>query len=159
MADGVLNANVEFSSASEQDQKAFIERFTVKRLFPAGYELYKFTQYPLANSDGAVTRWWSSVAPLDDDDPGFHTSSQRASGLGVSGQQFARARSAVTAQWNAMDGLLRARLLLPVYGFVGRCSHQKFDERPEYANVVYIGGAWQLWIPNLTVKEIAEAKP
>ena len=49
-----------------------------------------------------------------------------------------------------MSGLLIATLQAPAWGFVGGVRHQPVDSSPEFKNVVHIGGAIQLWIPNLT---------
>jgi hypothetical protein len=151
----ILNQDLEFTAAPPEACRAFLGQWAEKRLLPCGYELYKFTHHPLFRPDGTVTPWWSSVKPLTADDPGLAGSLQRGQALGVAPPEFARARTAVTRQWNRMSGLLRARLLVPVYGFAGRCASQPFDEDAAFANVVYIGGAWQLWIPSLTAREIA----
>jgi hypothetical protein len=122
------------------------------RLFPAGWRFYKFTRHPLAVP---VSPWWSSVDPLDAGDPGLAGVIERATRLGVPTERFARVRSAVTQQWNPMDNLIRIRLTAPVYGVVGRCAAQRVDETLP-ANVVFIGGAWQAFIPNLTFACLAQ---
>jgi hypothetical protein len=125
-----------------------------KRLLPTGHELDKFTDYSLFNPDGAVTPWWFSVEPLEARDPGLEETLDRAQRLGVLPSELMQARGAVTRQWNSMKGFLRVRLLVPVFGFAGRCASQRYDESPAFANVAFIGGAWQLYIPNLTQKEV-----
>ena len=69
-------------------------------------------------------------------------------------QEFARSRNAVTEQWNDMGSLMKAEFKKPVWGFAGRTSGQrKFndpDHPAEQFNVVFIGGDFQLCIPNLT---------
>lgn len=149
------NATIDLASAPPDVRAAFSRGGATRVFLDIGHKLYKFTEYPLYKSDGTVTPWWSSVEPLDDDDPGLAGSRRRAAGLGVSDADFARARSAVTKQWNSMSGLLVARMLVPAFALYGRCRHQPADQSPGMGNVVLIGGAWQLWVPNLTRKDVA----
>ncbi len=149
----LLNESLDFRSVGNDVQQAFLGRRAERRLLEVGHELYKFTQYPLANGD-RITPWWSSVLPLTAEDTGLQKLIERSDVLGVNPAEFARARNAVTQQWNSMTGLLIARLKMPVYGFVGRVSHQAFDLTKGYENVVYIGGAVQVWIPGLTLQHI-----
>jgi hypothetical protein len=145
-----LNESFDSHNVPNDVRATFIGGQFERRLLLANHEFYKFTQHPLVPPNGRVTPWWSSVTPLDPDDPGLAGTLERAARLGVSGADFSRARSAVTKQWNSMSGLLIARLIVPAYGFVGRCSHQRYDDDPAFANVLWIGGAWQVWIPNLS---------
>jgi hypothetical protein len=145
----ILNQDLNFSDAPAEVKSGFSGRPPRKILLAAGHELYKFTQYDLIHN-GKVTPWWSSVKPIDSNDTGLEGLLERSGRLGTTAADFARARNAVTKQWNSMSGLLLATLTSPVYAFVGRVAHQRFDDHPEYHNVVFIGGAIQLWIPNLT---------
>jgi hypothetical protein len=86
-------------------------------------------------------------------DAGLAALLERGVGLGVGAAEFARARSAVTRQWNSMSGLLIARLVQPVYGFIGRCAAQPIDDAVG-PKVVWIAGAWQAYVPNLTPRRI-----
>jgi hypothetical protein len=159
----MLNETLTFESLRPADQGAFIGT-PEKRALPAGFRLYKFTQYAAHRTafDGAVTPWWSSVDPLDASDPGLAGTLERAERVGSSPNEFARARAAVTLEWNAMTNLERVRLISPVWAFVGRCRTQRLsvstDERTGAMlapNVYLIGGAWQLFIPNLSWVDIA----
>lgn len=151
----MLNESLEFSALPPDVQSAFIGRCARKVLLPAGARLFKFTSHPLYGPRG-ITPWWSAVDGFDHQDGGLDDVLQRSAGLGVDVSQFARARSAVTKQWNSMSGLLVAELIAPVYGFVGRCAAQPMDEAYG-SKVVWIGGAWQACIPNLTSQEIVAA--
>ncbi len=54
-----------------------------------------------------------------------------------------------------MSGLMIIRLLVPAYGFVGRCAAQLVDEQSVYMrNVVFIGGAWQVYLPSLETQHV-----
>jgi len=149
----VLNEDLPFHSAAPEVKQAFSGGFPQKLLLHPGLQLYKFSQYDLFR-DGKATAWWSSVEPMNNFDTGLEKLLERAEGTGRSQTEFARARNAVTHQWNSMSGLLLTSLMSPVYAFVGRVAAQPYDERSAYSNVVFIGGAVQLWIPNLTTSDI-----
>lgn len=144
-----LNQELDFATLESKIRMTFAGNVAHKTLLKAGHELYKFTQQPLIGDHG-VTPWWSSVEPLSSDDTGLAVLLERSSNLGVTASQFSRACNAVTRQWNSMSGLLVTVIQIPVYAFVGRVAHQRFDEGADYRNVFLIGGATQLWIPNLT---------
>jgi hypothetical protein len=151
----VLNEGFVWESAPESDRKAFLGGRAEKRLLPSGTRLYKYTQYAMVHpTRGTVTPWWSSIKPLHPSDPGYEKNEQYAQNLNVSGKDYTRARWAVTKQWNSLEKVLHAELLLPVYGFAGRVSAQPLDQDDKARKVLLIGGAWQLWIPNLTAAHI-----
>jgi hypothetical protein len=154
MAGTVLNSGLMLGSAPSDVRAAFTGG-AEPRLLPQGWRVYKYTQHSLVSSSGRVTPWWSSIEPIDAGDPGLAGSLERAARLGVDPARYGRARAAVTEEWNSMDKLLTASLLVPVYGLVGRCAFQRVSDNGP-SNVVFIGGAWQLWIPNLTRAEIGE---
>lgn len=147
------NHEIYFDAAPPNVKSAFSGGVPMKVLLQPGHQLYKFTQYELFD-DGKASPWWSSVIPINSADTGLDVLLERAGRLQTTAAEFARARNAVTRQWNSMSGLLLAALTVPVYGFAGRVAHQPFDERAAYNNVVFIGGAIQLWIPNLTALHI-----
>ncbi len=127
--------------AEPESQANLYRRVVLKKPLAAGALLYKFTDRPLVQSTGRISPWWSSVEPIASGDTGLAGLLERAEGR-VSREEFARARSAVTQQWNSMSGLMIIRLLVPAYGFVGRCAAQLVDEQSVYMrNVVFIGGA------------------
>jgi hypothetical protein len=140
-------------------RSAFTRRFGVHRvLIKAGTELYKLTEFGLI-VNGRISPWWNIVEPtnvqLADGRcflvPGWESSRSAAKSLGVSDEQFGRARSAVTRQWNAMSAVLRVRLNVEAYGWFGRNSGMPLDaEAAEPNKVVLIGGAYQIYVPCLT---------
>jgi len=146
--------------APKGDQAAFSRRFGIHRvLVRAGAELFKLTGRPLVDK-GRISPWWNFVHPtnigLSDGTsflvPGWNASRARAEVLGVSDVQFGRARSAVTLQWNTMSGVLRVRLNADAYGWFGRCSGMPLDnEAEEPRKVMLIGGAYQIYIPCLSL--------
>lgn len=153
----MLNHDINFMTLDLDAKNAFLG-VPEKKLLSAGTQLYKFTEHSLFKSDGTVTPWWSTVEPIDPADTGLELLMERAAALGVKPNEFARARSAVTKQWNSMTGLIIAKLNVPAYGLVGRCSSQRFDDSPAFHNVRFIGGAWQVFIPKLTRNEITESR-
>jgi hypothetical protein len=150
----ILNDTIRFEMAPQKVRKAFRRQQATKKLLHSCRQLYKFTGYPLFRPDGSVTPFWFSVIPITPGDTGLAGLQERSVVLTSEESTTARARGAVTRQWNPMTGLLRARLVAPVYGFIGQCSGQPIDEAP--SNVFFIGGAWQLWIPNLTAQTITQ---
>lgn len=158
MPDVILNDKIVLSTQPQDVQKAFIRGFAEPKLFPAGYRLYKYTSYGLFSPSGGVTSWWFSVDPVVPGDTGLAGLRQSADNLGVASNQYARARAAVDQGWgNGMRGVLIARLLVPAWGLVGRCSAQNVDSKDaSLSNVVYIGGAYQLYIPGLSAASIAQ---
>jgi hypothetical protein len=69
-------------------------------------------------------------------------------------QEAARALGAITEQWNEMSSILKAQFLKPVWGFVGKTAWQrKFNDSrhpTQEDNIYFIGGTYQVVIPNLT---------
>jgi hypothetical protein len=116
---------------------------------PAGYEIYKRAA-SLELPPGRISEFWFSVKPIAPGDPGLDDLPGKARSTGASEIDFVRARAAVTTEWSPLTYLLRVRLLIPVYAFIGQCSGQLFDQNPVNSNVAFIGGGWQVVIPNLT---------
>jgi hypothetical protein len=151
----ILNEALTTDSLSPDVLRTFIGGKLTKQQLNASTLMYKFTDAPLVQSSGRVSPWWSSVEPIAPGDTGLAGLIERAKALSVLPADFARARSAVTKQWNSMSNLLVVRLQIPAYGFVGRCSSQQLDnESPALKNVVFIGGAWQIFLPNLATHHV-----
>ena len=147
----IPNEDLRFDDAPSAVRRAFRGRVE-KRLLLPGRQLYRFTQATISGGPGTLTPWWFSVEPMSADDPGLEGVLKRAEQLGVLPEEFVRSRASVTRQWNTLRHLVRVDLLTAMYGFFGQCSAQHADDGsvPEWNNVVFIGGAWQLWIPNLS---------
>jgi hypothetical protein len=161
-----LNAGIHLLALSKDELGSFSPSpVPVLTRFEAGSFVYKWTGYDLVNpKTGKVTPYWSTWEPLkvgSRDIPGFKEIRIRYRNVGGSvgrPQEFARARNAVTDQWNPMSSILKAELLKPVWGFVGVIRSQRvyLDKKneTELANVSWIGGDYQLCIPNLTPAHI-----
>ena len=83
---------------------------------------------------------------------GFRTSEERAARLGKSHREFARARAAVSEQFgNTMKNLLVIQINVQVWAFAGQASGQRefADDQVDLKHVYLIGGAHQVWVPNL----------
>lgn len=155
----------EHESLSEKDSGTFIRGTVDRVMLQSGHKLYKFTSFPLIDSrTGGVTSWWSSVSPVGPGDDGLVGFMRRSGALarqhGVGPRDVARARSAVSIPWNDMTDLLHVELTQPAYAWVGRCSGQLYnDEEPQLKNVFFIGGAWQVCLPNLKPQHVRQLPP
>jgi hypothetical protein len=148
MAIPPLNDKLLWRQVPAADRSSFRHGQAQKVLLPSGYALFKFSQWDLVKPDGTVTPWWFSVTPHWPQELGMDRLVRRAANVGATPAEYARAVAAVNR--NAMTQLLRARLCVAAHGFVGPCSGQPLDpDRPEWANVVLLGGVVQLYIPNL----------
>lgn len=157
-----LNQALRFDQLTPTQQKSFNTRPTpVLIRLEKGTHLYKWTEYPIIGKHGYATEYWSPWKPMVVGDmhvPGFAELRERCRNLGGSvgrPQQFMRVRSAVTAEWNAMSSLTKAELALPVWGFLGTCAAQPVTQAEEAERrVLFIGGNYQLVIPNMQAKHI-----
>lgn len=168
----VLNETLAFGKdAPAYVRAAFVGQTARRYLFPQGTRLYKFTAFGFfpVGRDGtgaagaAVSPWWCSVDPIPGtDDTGLDGLIAAAKAAGVPTVEYARERLAVMFGWNALADtqlglakVLRVVLTQPVYGFYGKCQRMPNDRAPlqkppagQPASLA--GGAYQIWIPNLT---------
>ena len=156
----ILNQDLKFIDLPANHQAAFSGRRARKMLLQAGQQFYKFTDATLVrpprkpDEQPSISPWWSAVEPISETDTGLQTLLDRAESVGVSPATFARARNAVTKQWNSMSGLIVMQLLVPAYGFIGGVAHQPIDNRDEFKNVMFIGGAIQVYIASLVPSQV-----
>lgn len=144
----LLNAAIDISTVPPHVRRAFRTGRARRVFLPAGRLLYRFVDHVDVPLGGAPSPWWFSIDPLDARDPGLLGSLVRARRAGVALSEYMRARGAVTNQWNGMTSPVIARLHAPAGALAGECAHQRIDEN-EPKHVVFIGGAWQLYIPGL----------
>ena len=156
-----LNENLDFDSVDPTVRRAFVRR-PEKVLLKPPLRLYKWTDRPLIGPYG-VSPWWSFVEstrlPGGTVIEGFRVAEERARRLGNTHRQFARSRAAISDQFgNTMTRLLVMQLASEAWGFVGQASGQPefAKEHADLQNVVLIGGAQQVWIPNLTGRDVRE---
>jgi hypothetical protein len=166
--DGELNRGLSFLGLTKDQQDSFSpSSVPVLVRFETGECVYKWTSYSLVNpNNNKITEYWCpwkslKIGPTEI--PGFKELRMRYRNVGGSvgrPQEFARARNAVTEQWNGMDSLMKAEFKKPVWGFAGKISGQRKFRDPEHpaeqCNVFFIGGDFQLCIPNLTVAWIRQ---
>jgi hypothetical protein len=166
LMEGELNAKLHLLALTKDELESFYPSpVPVLTRLETGSYVYKWTGYDLAHpKTGKITQYWLPWAGFkigSRDVPGFKELRKRyrniEGGVGRP-QEFARARNAVTEQWNPMSSILKAELLKPVWGFVGLTGPQRSYKDPkhptELANVTWIGGDYQLCIPNLTPAHI-----
>jgi len=156
----ILNEDLRFEDADLSTRRAFL-RAPEKVLLPARVRLYKWTNRSLSDDIGRISPWWSFVEstrlPSGTIVEGFRVSEERAARLQRSHREFARARAAISEQFgNTMTDLLIVRLILPAWGFAGPASGQRefADHRTDLQHVFLIGGAHQIWVPNLTLRHV-----
>jgi hypothetical protein len=156
----VLNEGLQFADLSQKDKRAFL-RNPEKRLFDSRTRFYKLTGFPLLGHNG-ITPWWSFFERTRLSDgtiaDGFQDSEEYARRLGKSHRDYQRVRSAVSHQFkNAMRDLLIIQLDTQAWGFAGVASGQRefadseIAKDPSLANIYFIGGRVQAYIPNLTL--------
>ncbi len=168
----ILNETLAFSQQPAGVQAAFTGKSARRILLPAQAELYKFTGYGVLphRAGSNYSPWWASVQPISgSSDAGLDGHIAAATRSGQSMLAYARETFAVMLGWNslgitqlAMAKIVRIKLRQPVYGFGGIC--QRMRETVPSKRVVgtlspnqsplnppiFMGGAYQLYIPNLT---------
>jgi hypothetical protein len=163
----ILNENLKFSDAARAYNglaDTFVNGIASRTLLPAGFGLFKFSGYGVmpTRSGAGFSPWWTGIDAIPGTDhPGLDGVLDLAKKSGLPTVEFARKYYAVKSEWNAlgigqlgMAKVLRGQLTQPVVGFVGRCQRMN-DERgkvteDQHKMHVLAGGAWQIFIPNLT---------
>ena len=121
--EGELNAKLHLLALAKDELESFYPSpVPVLTRFEAGWCLYKWTGYGLVNSKtGKITQYWLPWTGFkigSRDVPGFkelRTRYRNVDGSVGRPQEFARARNAVTEQWNPMHSILKASFSNP-YG-------------------------------------------
>ncbi|WP_137939602.1 hypothetical protein [Chitinivorax sp. B] len=166
-----LNYDMVWNKMSNDVKGAFIGTPQKVKL-PAGFRLYKFTEFYIANRQGKVTEWWSPVNPYDMD-PGLAARISLAKHLGANPSDLTRVMAAVKENWNALTFVLQAELQKPVYAFWGQCAMQRRrdansqtragippaqarTDMPMVKTINLPGYAWQFYCPALTPAHIRE---
>jgi hypothetical protein len=163
-----LNENLDVDRIDVTVRRAFLRR-PEKLLLKPPIRLYRWANGPLPRPDGnrplpgrlGISPWWSFVestrlpgGALAD---GFRVSEERARRIGRTHREFARARAAISGQFdNTMTDLIVVQLVREAWGLGGQASGQPefAKERADLQHVFLIGGAYQLWIPNLTTTDV-----
>ena len=155
----ILNEELRFEDLDPTVKRAFVG-VPDKILLEPSVQLYKWTGRPLVDGP-RITPWWSFVQmtrlPSGMVADGFRVSEERAARLGRSHRDFARARAAISGQFgNTMKNLLMVQLNVQAWAFAGQASGQRefADDQIEVENVYLIGGAHQVWVPNLTPRDV-----
>ena len=168
----ILNETLAFTAVPANAKAAFVGGAAHRTLLPAGTDLYKFTGFGAVPEVGghSYSPWWAAVLPLPGtSDPGLdgHLAAAKAAGIPI--LTYARDKFAVMLGWNSLGNpqsgmakVVRIRLLQAVYGFGGLTQRQRETVDPKRVvgtvNVhksplnppIFMGGAYQLYIPNLT---------
>jgi hypothetical protein len=127
----------------------------VQRLGP-GIKLFKWTQS--ITTPKGISPWWQflesrrlATGPIA---PGILQLQEYAARLGVHDRDYARARLAVTEQWNKMTRAVAIELVTEVWAYIGKASGQLTDLKT--TGVFFIGGEYQVWIPGLTIQDFRQ---
>jgi hypothetical protein len=154
-----LNEALRFEDADPSVKRAFL-RTPEKVLLAPHVNLYKWTSAPLIDRM-PVSPWWSFVesTPLPSGAvaEGFRVSEERANRLKKPHRDYARVRAAISGEFgNSMKNLLVIQLNEPAWAFAGQASGQPefAKSRADLSNVLLIGGAHQVWLPNLTPRHL-----
>lgn len=119
-------------------------------------KLFKWT-HSITTGSG-VSPWWhflqATKLPNGCACPGIMGFQALAARAGVPDRDYARARAAVTFQWNKMTTASAISLLRGAWGYIGRASGQLRDANDP--QVYFIGGAYQVWIPGLLARDIVQ---
>jgi hypothetical protein len=156
-----LNQDLDPNRLEDTVRRAFL-RTPEKVLLKAGERLYRWSGRPLQDG-GRISPWWSFVEsrrlPSGVVADGFRVSEERARRIGSSHRQFAQRRAAISEEFgNAMTNLIVAQLINDAWALAGQASGQPefAKERRELQHVFLIGGACQVWIPNLSARDVQQ---
>jgi hypothetical protein len=146
----------EFASIADiQTKNAFISGRpeSVLWLIPST-KLFKWTD-SLVTGRG-ISPWWMFLETrrlaTGAIVPGIREMQTWAARGNVHNRDYARTRFAVTDQLNNMREPIAIELIRGSWGYVGKASGQRKDARDRM--VYYIGGEYQVWIPNLVAANI-----
>ena len=148
----------EFDTIADADTKrAFLHgRPEVVESLASGTKLFKWTQ-SITTSRG-VSAWWqfllSRRLKTGTVVPGIREQQEYASRLGAPDRDYARARLAVTEQWNKMTQCVAIELVNAQWGYVGKASGQ--PKNKSIPVIYFIGGEYQVWIPGLVANDIRQ---
>jgi len=154
-----LNENLDPDRIDATVRRAFLRR-PEKVLLNASTQLCRWSSQPLVDGKG-ISPWWSFVEstrlPSGMIVDGLRVSQERAQRIGKTDREFARTRAAISGQFrNTMTHLIVVRLVRDVWGLAGQASGQPefAKQRVDLQHVFLIGGAHQVWIPNLTIADV-----
>lgn len=163
------NASTLWTALPADVRRAFRGEHADRVPLSEGFLLYKYTEPgenqsvpSIRNAWGQITPWWSTYERYGLD-PGLTQRRALATLLGVSAGELTRTVAAVKENWNALTWLVTAKLLKPAFAFWGQCSPQRrldFGATPRAGvrsgrTINLPGYAWQFYIPNLTMDDIA----
>lgn len=119
-----------------------------------GTKLFKWTQS--ITTPRGISPWWQFLESRrlanGQTVSGLSQLQEYAARLGVHDRDYARARAAVTQQWNKMTTAVAIELVSGAWGYIGKASGQLQDQN--VPGVFLIGGEYQVWVPGLTESDI-----
>jgi hypothetical protein len=146
----------EFASIADGSTRAAFLRGhpeTVEWL-PPGTKLFKWTK-SITTKQG-ISPWWqfleSRWLATGAHCPGIQEFQEYAARLKVGDRDYARARVAVTKQFNKMTNAVAIRLVKGAWAYIGKAAGQLKDK--DHPGVYLIGGEYQVWVPGLMANDI-----
>jgi hypothetical protein len=143
------------ADASTKDAFLYGRPEVVEWLSP-GARLFKWTRS--ITSRIGVSPWWQFLESRRLSNgvqcPGLRELQEYAARLGVHDRDYARARVAVTEQWNKMTHPVAIELMKGTWGYIGKASGQLKNNL--IPGVYFIGGDYQVWIPGLIAADICQ---
>ena len=156
-----LNDSLDVDRIDATVRRAFLRR-PQKLLLQPGVRLYRWTNEPVLGTS-RISPWWSFVdatrLPNGELAEGLRVAEERARRIDRTHREFDRSRAAISDEFrNTMSHLIVGRLTTAAWGLAGQASGQpEFAKaRQDMQNVVLIGGAHQIWIPNLTAAHLQQ---
>lgn len=155
-----LNAGLQLAGQSQDVQRAFIPR-TTRTVLLEKRIICRLASEP--HLQGRLSPWWIPLTGIDAGDPGLKGQYQRSQHIsGSKGlaalSELMRVRLAVCYDWTpAFKHFLAVWLRRPTYALYGQAASQPlYAKKP--TNMVFIGGGYQLYIPNLTASDVEFVK-
>jgi len=145
-----------FDAIADADTKrAFVGgRPEAVEWLPPATKLFKWTQS--ITGPRGISPWWQLLESRrlanGSECPGIRELQFYAGRVQVNDRDYARARLAVSEQWNRMTNAVAIELVNGAWGYIGKAAGQL--ENRDISNVFLIGGAYQVWIPGLVATDI-----
>jgi hypothetical protein len=148
------------------EKKGFRRSFGLHPIeMKSGTELFKYsTPYPFNSSRGLWSPWWNlrNAQNILLNNGRLHLCSglgehlSRADFPGGNPVRLARVRSAVKYEWNDLQTLFLVQLTVNAWGMFGQNAGLSVSTSdPKFANVFFIGGAYQVFVPQLLETDLS----
>jgi hypothetical protein len=157
-----LNHDFDFDRDAGPQTKAAFSGDVRRVLLPVDARLWKWTEHDLPT--GTVSPWWAPLEPegIDgfEDMANLQEIERQVRIRGGGARSALRHALAILPEWNSMGKMLIVTLTRPAFGFAGFASMQQMNDLDGHPMPIYLGGGYgQLFIPNLTSKDLKMSEP